>query len=411
MLKTSIRTLLLTHRVVRICTSCQIHAWETNILFKLTESRTFSTGSVKCHDNEEEYLDSSRVSSTLTREDSLVTRGSRKRPLSPLERVSRLLPQDALSPEVMQLREQDRQRPDGDIEMSVAHLEHEADQPLQSLVAEETPPENSVHFNQLSSSESGAAVVLPGENLLVFGEILMAELYKKNQVEFRKMFTLKAGVLLQSSWGVILHDDIVGKPAGVVLKTNRGVPIFIRRVSLEDYVLHMRRGPAITYPKDAAVMLMMMDVKEGDCVLESGSGSGAMSLFLSRTVGSKGRVLSIDVREDHLKRATKNCKRWRTSWNLQHREEWPDNIQFHHADLCKASSLLAGHRFNAIALDLVNPHLGLPTALQHLHPGCVCAVYLVKLLTCWRAFDVQLFLCYVNALLRFQFDTGGSLQP
>lgn len=31
-----------------------------------------------------------------------------------------------------------------------------------------------------------------------------------------------------------------------------------------------------------------------------------------------------------------------------------------------------------IALDLVNPHLGLPTALQHLHPGCVCAVYLVK---------------------------------
>lgn len=48
----------------------------------------------------------------------------------------------------------------------------------------------------------------------------------------------------------------------------------------------IRSGGLTVFPplflQDAATMLVMMDVTEGDRVLESGSGSGAMSLFLSR---------------------------------------------------------------------------------------------------------------------------------
>ncbi|XP_038585186.1 tRNA (adenine(58)-N(1))-methyltransferase, mitochondrial isoform X1 [Micropterus salmoides] len=384
--------LLFMHRLVRISTFSQRHLRNRDMLVKLQkckrEIRTFSTGSVKCNENEGENSDSH---TQLSSRQALLSR--RRRPLSPLERISGLLPPDALSPEVRQLRGQNQQDPaeDTNILVPVTHctLEESGHEAILRKDDLEThpAPDAVLEPNTSETQLNGAfheekrliAPTLPGERGLAFGELLVAEFRKKGQVEFRKMFQLQTGTRLQSSWGIILHDDIAGQPAGSFLKTNREVPILIRRASLEDYVLYMKRGPAIAYPKDAGTMLMMMDVTEGDCVLESGSGSGAMSLFLSRAVGFKGSVLSVEVREDHLSRAMLNYERWRTSWSLRRGEEWPDNVQFHNADLCVASSLLAGRGFHAVALDLINPHLVLPTVIPHLHPGAVCAVYLANI--------------------------------
>uniref|UniRef100_A0A3B4HAL3 tRNA (adenine(58)-N(1))-methyltransferase n=1 Tax=Pundamilia nyererei TaxID=303518 RepID=A0A3B4HAL3_9CICH len=378
-LKVALHRLVFTHRTLTIWASSQRHSRHRDLLVNLSESvrdtRTFSGAAVKRNDNKEGTSDYSRLSTKVT--------SRKRRPLSPLERISGLLPQDALSPEVMQLREQESDK-GAEIQGSVPNRtqvevgdedivkksEHQAHSPP---VGAEELDTGSVHHR-----EKQVWAALPGERLLTCGELLVAE-YRRKRMEFRKMFQLQTGARLESSWGVILHNDIAGQPAGQFLKTHRGVPIFIRRASLEDYVLCMKRGPAIAYPKDAASMLMMMDVTEGDCVLESGSGSGAMSLFLSKAVGSKGSVLSVEVREDHHRRAVLNYNRWRTSWSLRRGEEWPDNVQFHKADLCTASSLLAGRGFHAVALDLINPHLVLPTVIPHLHPGAVCAVYLANI--------------------------------
>ncbi|XP_030574144.1 tRNA (adenine(58)-N(1))-methyltransferase, mitochondrial [Archocentrus centrarchus] len=381
-LKVVLLRLMFTHRMMSVCASSRRHSRHRDLLVKLNErvrdSRTFSAASVKCNEDKEGTSDYSRLSTKLT--------SRRRRPLSPLERISRLLPEDTLSPEVMQLREQEPDK-GADIQGSVTNdtqvegvdeeIEKKAELPAETpspLVGAEEPDTLSAHHR-----EEQLWPTLPGERLLTCGELLVAEYRKKRWSEFRKMFQLQTGARLPSNWGVILHNDIAGQPAGQFLKTNRGVPIFIRRASLEDYVLFMKRGPAIAYPKDAASMLMMMDVTEGDCVLESGSGSGAMSLFLSRAVGSKGSVLSVEVREDHYRRAKLNYKHWRTAWSLRRGEEWPDNVQFHNADLCTASSLLAGRGFHAVALDLINPHLVLPTVIPHLHPGAVCTIYLANI--------------------------------
>ncbi|KAF7664430.1 hypothetical protein LDENG_00176410 [Lucifuga dentata] len=364
------------------------------------EIRTISTGASSSSEDER---NSSPLNTSLTSRQALLSR--RGRPLSPLERISRLLPQDALSPEVEQLRQnQEEPKEDeniqkkdqrlfdatishycstqGEYRLAETHTEDEAipneDPDTSHAIKTAVEPNISqTHRNGHFPCEvRRISPVLPGENLLVFGELLIAEYRKNRRVEFRKMFQLQTGTHLQSCWGVISHDDMVGQLAGQFLKTNRGTPIFIRRPSLEDYTLYMKRGPAIAYPKDANTMLMMMDVTEGDCVLESGSGSGAMSLFLSRAVGSKGKVVSVEVREDHHRRAVSNYNRWRASWRLRQGEEWPDNVRFHQADLSTASSLLACQGFRSVALDMVSPHMVLPSVIPHLHSGAVCAVYL-----------------------------------
>ncbi|KAM6912788.1 tRNA (adenine(58)-N(1))-methyltransferase, mitochondrial [Xenentodon cancila] len=376
--------LLLVHRLVSVFTFNQSHYKHRAILVKLCKrgnTRGFSTASLRCKENEGDSSDT--LTTKLPSRQGLLLKP--RRPLSPLERLSRLLPQEALSPELVQLQEQNQQQQDADADAQIPASQCTQDESGPEGAAEQEEVKTHVatdagqELKKSSHQEEGQLLpTLPGESLLTFGELLIAEYRKKKRVEFRKMFQLERGVRLQSSWGSILHDDIYRKHAGCFLKTGRGVPILIRRASLEDYVLHMKRGPVIAYPKDAVTMLLMMDVTEGDCVLESGSGSGAMSLFLSRAVGSKGSVLSVEVRDDHHRRAVLNYERWRKSWSLRQGQQWPDNVHFYKSDLCAGSSLLSGQGINAVALDMINPHLALPTVLPHLHPGGVCAVYLAN---------------------------------
>ncbi|KAK5885933.1 hypothetical protein CesoFtcFv8_017021 [Champsocephalus esox] len=326
-------------------------------ILSLRQTRTFSTAFVNCNENKGDDSDPSPLSSNLTFRQALL---SKRRSLSPLERISSLIPQEAMSPEVMQLRdEQNQEDPEEEANIHTQE-EHEAI-PKEEDSEIHHASDAAMETDEQEEDKGSIRPTLPGESLLVFGELLVAEFRKKNRVEFKKMFGLEAGARLNSNWGMILHDDIAGQPAGRFLKTGRGTPILIRRPSLEDYVLFMKRGPAIAYPKDAATMMMMMDVSEGDCWAVTGS------------------VLSVEVREDHHTRAVLNYNRWRIAWSLRQREEWPDNVQFHRADLCTASSLITGQGFNAVALDMVNPHLVLPTVIPHLHTGAVCAVYLANI--------------------------------
>ena len=114
---------------------------------------------------------------------------------------------------------------------------------------------------------------------------------------------LRQGGRFQYHAGGIVHDDIIGSLPGTVLRTSSAARLVALRPRLADYILRMKRGPQVIYPKDLGAMIHWGDIGPGMTVLEAGTGSGALTLALLRAVGPTGRVVSVEKRPEHARHA------------------------------------------------------------------------------------------------------------
>ncbi len=68
----------------------------------------------------------------------------------------------------------------------------------------------------------------------------------------------------------------------------------------------LKRGPQVVVLKDAAAIVGFAGIGAGDKVVEAGSGSGFLSIYLANAVGKDGKIYSYEWREDFHKLASKN---------------------------------------------------------------------------------------------------------
>ena len=119
----------------------------------------------------------------------------------------------------------------------------------------------------------------------------------------RYLVTLEPGGEFHTHAGVLPHDDLIGATEGSSFRSTRGAAMLAIRPTLADFVLKMPRGAQVIYPKDLGPILMLADIFPGARVLESGVGSGALSMTLVR---AGAVVRGYELREDFANRATKN---------------------------------------------------------------------------------------------------------
>ena len=192
---------------------------------------------------------------------------------------------------------------------------------------------------------------------------------------------LEAGARLGHRHGVYLHDQIIGLKFGDMIVPNQSNTSTKKRkqrnraevvtggyatllpVTPELWARGIDTRTQITFSLDNCMIASHLHLRPGQTVCESGTGSGALTTFLARTVGAKGRVCTFEFNKERFLSAQKEFKLLELGC-----------VESNHADVYKDGfGVNLDNQADAVFLDLPNPWLALPHAAKALKSlGRIC---------------------------------------
>jgi tRNA (adenine57-N1/adenine58-N1)-methyltransferase len=170
------------------------------------------------------------------------------------------------------------------------------------------------------------------------------------------MVKVEAGKTFHTHKGYVKLDELVGKDFGTTFQSSLGATFTALKPTLSDYIMKSSRKTQITYPKDAALIVMFSGIGPGSRVVESGTGTGALTTALANYVRPNGKVFSYELREEFQRNAEKNLKRS----NLL------DFVELKSGDVTMG---IDERDVEAVILDLATPWLVVPHAYEALKPS------------------------------------------
>ncbi|KAL1452085.1 hypothetical protein WDU94_006399 [Cyamophila willieti] len=203
-------------------------------------------------------------------------------------------------------------------------------------------------FNQFKAIvEEGDTVILYLSPFQVFALPVKDTIKNKHGVMVENIF--------QTSYGALKVKDLVGVKYGSKAKLSKGWG-FVLYPTPELWTQTLPHRTQIIYTPDISVIIMQLELKPGDVVIESGTGSGSLSHSLARTVQQSGHVYTFDFHEDRARIATEEFQtHGLTQVTCQHRDVVQDGF---------GEEL--NNKVDAVFLDLPHPWLAVESAVKSL---------------------------------------------
>ncbi len=183
-----------------------------------------------------------------------------------------------------------------------------------------------------------------------------------DQKKRRYLVTLSVGGEFHSHSGVLAHDEVIGANEGTAFRSTRGGTYTVLRPTLAEFVLKMPRGAQVIYPKDLGPIMMLADIFPGARVLESGVGSGALSMTMLR---SGADIVGYELREEFATRAQRNVESFLG----------PDAASRYHVELRDCYEGIDETDVDRVVLDLPEPWQVTAHAARALVPGGIIVAY------------------------------------
>lgn len=157
-----------------------------------------------------------------------------------------------------------------------------------------------------------------------------------------------------SKYGVVSADDLKNAFPGDTVKSHLGTSFAVLEPNTVDHINKARKGPQTVTLKDCGIIVGYTGISSGSKVVDAGTGSGYLSMFLANLVYPE-TLVTYEVRDDFANLAEKNFQKAAIENIKLKRESIYEGIEENDLDL--------------ITLDLPRPWKVVEHAQESLKPG------------------------------------------